>query len=233
MLATDDFVKHLPFHTVCRKLSRHGVFKKLYYIHDPMCSWCWAFRPTWSGVIAGLPSDLTVVRVLGGLAPETDEPMSMQMREWLQTTWRRILYCVPGTQFNFAFWERCVPRRSTYPACRAVIAAREQGPNYDDAMTLAIQQAYYLLARNPSERVTLVELASEIGLDKDKFSVSLDNPETARMLAQEIEFARFIGVRAFPSLILANKDNYWSVPIHYTNPQAMLDKIVGLLKMDF
>ncbi|MFT6977114.1 MAG: putative protein-disulfide isomerase, partial [Shewanella psychromarinicola] len=19
----------------------------LYYVHDPMCSWCWGYRPTW------------------------------------------------------------------------------------------------------------------------------------------------------------------------------------------
>ena len=37
-------------------------------------------------------------------------------------------------------------------------------------MTLAIQKAYYMQARNPSDYETLIELAGEIGADKTKFS---------------------------------------------------------------
>ncbi len=203
--------------------------RTLYYVHDPMCSWCWAFRPAWSVVQAGLPIDLPVIRMLGGLASDTEEPMPMHMRVHLQNTWRQIQRRVPGTQFNFAFWERCQPRRSTYPACRAVIAAREQGAGTDDAMTLAIQQAYYLRARNPSEKPILVDLAGQIGLDKDRFSHCLDTPEIAVQLAKEIEFTRQIGARAFPSLILADGDSYWPIVIDYNQPQAILTIINQLL----
>ena len=206
--------------------------KKLYYIHDPMCSWCWAFRPALSGVIANLPHDLTLVRVLGGLAPESDEPMPQEMRKYLQKTWRRIQDNVPGTRFNFSFWQECTPRRSTYPACRAVIAARVQGSDRDDAMTLAIQKAYYLQARNPSDRATLIALAGEIGLDGQRFQGDLDNPQTAMTLENEIEFARRLGARAFPSLILSNDGDSSLVPIDYNKPQAILDIIRSLLRMN-
>ena len=27
----------------------------LVYVHDPMCSWCYGFRPTWVGLRAILP----------------------------------------------------------------------------------------------------------------------------------------------------------------------------------
>ncbi|MEF1187337.1 DsbA family protein, partial [Vibrio sinaloensis] len=23
---------------------------KLYYVYDPMCSWCWGYKPTWRAV---------------------------------------------------------------------------------------------------------------------------------------------------------------------------------------
>jgi protein-disulfide isomerase-like protein with CxxC motif len=54
-----------------------------------------------------------------------------------------------GTEFNFDFWTKCQPRRDTYKACRAVIAASQQ--NAEEAMIEAIQKAYYLRAMNPSE----------------------------------------------------------------------------------
>ena len=47
---------------------------------------------------------------------------------------RRIEGRIPGVRFNFDFWTHCTPKRSTYPACRAVIAARAQDPTLDEAM---------------------------------------------------------------------------------------------------
>lgn len=98
----------------------------LYYFHDPMCSWCWAFSPLWNEIVKGLPDHVMAKRVLGGLAPDTDQPMPADMRDKIKGIWQTIQQTVPGTPFNFEFWEKCTPRRSTYPACRAVIAARKQ-----------------------------------------------------------------------------------------------------------
>jgi putative protein-disulfide isomerase len=175
---------------------------KLYYIHDPMCSWCWAFRPTWARIVKDLPAAVTTERVLGGLAPDTCDPMPAPMRAYLQQTWRRIQQVVPGTPFNFNFWTRCQPRRSTYPACRAVIAAMRQGIEYEEPMILAIQQAYYLQARNPSDEDTLIELAAELGLATTRFIADLNSLSTQAGLARQIAFAQHLGAQGFPSLIL-------------------------------
>lgn len=55
----------------------------LYYIHDPMCSWCWGFTPIWQKIRAQLPADLPVVYLLGGLAPDSDDPMPQSMQATL------------------------------------------------------------------------------------------------------------------------------------------------------
>jgi putative protein-disulfide isomerase len=139
---------------------------KLYYFHDPMCSWCWAFRPLWNELVIGLPNNISYQRILGGLAPDTDQAMPLDIQAKLQSVWQKIQQTVPGTPFNFDFWEKCTPRRSTYAACRAVIAAKQQDPGHEETMILAIQQGYYLEARNPADMTTLIELATEIGLDR-------------------------------------------------------------------
>jgi len=197
----------------------------LYYIHDPMCSWCWGFRPALEALTADLPEDVEVERLLGGLAPDSDEPMPEQMREHLQQTWRRIQARIPGTRFNFDFWTRCTPRRSTWPACRAVIAARRQDPAFDEAMTVAIQRAYYLQAQNPSDRATLIALAGEIGADPAAFARDLDAEDTSQTLADEIARARAMGVDSFPALVLDRSGSRWRIPVDYANPGAMLETI--------
>jgi putative protein-disulfide isomerase len=201
----------------------------LYYIHDPMCSWCWGFRPALEALLAGLPEGVRVERLLGGLAPDSDEPMPEAMRERLQQTWRRIQERIPGTRFNFDFWTRCAPRRSTWPACRAVIAARRQDPAFDPAMTEAIQRAYYLEARNPSDGETLIELAGEIGADVTAFARDLDALETRQTLVDEIARGRGVGVDSFPALVLDCSGSRWRIPVEYTDPDAMLETIKPLL----
>lgn len=198
---------------------------RLYYVHDPMCSWCWGFEKTRERLLEKLPPSIEVVRLLGGLAPDTDEPMPREMRDYLQQTWHRIEQRIPGTSFNFAFWQRCEPRRSTWPACRAVIAARLQGIGYDEVMTRAIQEAYYRRAMNPSDEDTLVTLAGETGLDEERFLEELRSPAVQAQLESEMQKGRAMGATSFPGLVLEFDGRSQPVPVNYTDEEAMLEAI--------
>lgn len=92
-------------------------------------------------------------------------------------------------------------------------------------MIRAIQHAYYLQARNPSDTETLIEVAEEIGLDIDRFSAELHSDETQVLLKREIIFARQIGGNAFPMLLLGDNNSYHQIFIDYTHPENMLNEI--------
>jgi putative protein-disulfide isomerase len=200
----------------------------LYYVHDPMCSWCWGFEPTRRQLFAALEGRLQIERLVGGLAPDTDEPMPATMRNMLQQTWHRIAISIPGTEFNFEFWEKCQPRRATYPANRAVIAARSQGDEFDARMTERIQRAYYLEARNPSDDSTLIELAADIGLDCERFADDLASAALQRQLLQEIQRSRMLGIDSFPSLAVEKSGHLHHIDLNYTDAQAMRAQIEAL-----
>ncbi len=202
------------------------AMNRLYYVHDPMCSWCWGFTDTWQQLRANLPEQIEVIRLLGGLAPDTDAPMPEAMQRSIINTWHRVAEHIPGVNFNFDFWTNTTPRRTTYPACRAVIAARQQGLEYDTAMTTSIQHAYYLEACNPSNESTLIELASELGLDTHTFIRTLRDPSTHETLLKEIKLAREMHADSFPDLVLKQEDNYWHIQIDYTNYRSMHDSIM-------
>ncbi len=197
----------------------------LIYVHDPMCSWCWGFADVYEQLLPKLPAEIVIRRLLGGLAPDSEVPMPESMQAMLQQTWHRIEAMIPGKQFNFEFWSKCTPRRSTYPACRAVIAAREQGEQNHPIMTRAIQQAYYQKARNPSDHETLVKLAAEIGLDAKRFASQLLDEKTHQQLLDEIDSARSIGIDSFPSLMLEQNGRFTSILANYTNVDLILNQI--------
>ncbi len=206
----------------------------LYYAHDPMCSWCWAFAPAFESLETLLSpmvgERLQIHKLLGGLAADSDMPMPEPMRQFLQQTWMTIQQRAPGTVFNFDFWSRCQPRRSTWPACRAVIAARTQGAGRDTAMNRAIQHAYYLDARNPSERNTLVELAGEIDLNVPRFAAALDAPDTRAAHAMEMERARRLGIQGFPGLVLVSGDRVREIRVDFSGGAAMQAQVMALVE---
>ena len=198
---------------------------RLYHVHDPMCSWCWGFRPTWLKIRTALDNKIEIKYLLGGLAPDSDAPMPESMQRDIADYWRKIQKHIPGTEFNFDFWQKCQPRRSTYPACRAVIAARKQNPEIELDMIEAIQRAYYLNAQNPSDDDTLITLAKSLELDKDVFSKDLNAKETQLELEKEITFGRQIGAQGFPSMVLEKEGNYQTVPLDYNDPASAISLI--------
>ena len=195
----------------------------LYYVHDPMCSWCYAFRPAWMHIQQQLPTNIRVHYVLGGLAADSDQPMPPETRAYVQSQWHKIIQTVPGTVFNFAFWEQCQPRRSTYPACRAVLLAREQGKEI--AMIHAIQDAYYRHAQNPSDTATLCALAQQIGLDVATFARNLNAETTQQALLTDIALARSIGGNSFPSLFLQRNGEVRRIAHDYGDAEPTLTEI--------
>lgn len=201
----------------------------LIYVHDPMCSWCFGFSKTLKTLLDQLPEDLKVKRLLGGLAPDSNEPMPEATCNMVRQNWQRIEQAIPGVLFNYDFWDNCEPRRATYPACRAVIAARQQGEVFDVLMTRQIQQAYYQQARNPSNDSTLIELAAETGLDQQVFSNDLASNETQQILLEEISLSRSLGVNGFPSLVMECNGRYELIHTSYTKANSMLNQINSIL----
>ena len=202
----------------------------LYYVHDPMCSWCWGFAPVWKQIKAALKDAVEIRYVLGGLAVDSDEVMAVEMQSNIRNTWRRIQREIPATDFNYDFWTKCIPRRSTYPSCRAVIAAVMQDESCSERIITAIQQAYYLQARNPSDNDVLIALAADIGLDTTRFEKDLFSEECNRRLQQQLRLTAALGVVAFPALVLASDmqshDDHIDIPIDYTDASNVISRIL-------
>ena len=191
-----------------------------------MCSWCWGFRRSWDNLRKALPAAVSVINVVGGLAQDSENPMPLEQQKTITGHWVSVSEQT-GAEFNFDFWEKCSPRRSTYPACRAVLAASLQ--DAEQAMIDAIQHAYYLRAMNPSDNTTLIELAGELGLDVQQFSVDLVSIEIEDALQENFSLRRILGVRGFPSLVLALGQDLFPIDVDYKSHLTMHGAICGLL----
>lgn len=197
----------------------------LYHVHDPMCSWCYAFKTTLDELRKNLSEDIKLVHVVGGLAPHSDEPMPEQQREMIENIWHEIEQKV-GTKFNYDFWKENTPRRSTYLSCQATMLARYEG--LEDEMITSIQEAYYLKAKNPSDASVLIACAKQIGMDEKKFEEDLKSEKIEEDLMNELNLRRSINVRSFPSLVLKYKKEIYPINIQFGDYKAMLAQIENM-----
>ncbi|TEW54821.1 DsbA family protein [Psychromonas sp. RZ22] len=198
----------------------------LYYVYDPMCSWCWGYRDTWLKLSEVLSDKVSIHYQLGGLAPDSDVEMPLDLQQSLQSIWHNI-HVQLGTQFNFDFWSKCTPQRSTYPACRLCLIARKN--NKEKEILFAIQQAYYLQAKNPSITNVLINLAEEVGLNRKDVEQQLHDEKLNTELMQEISNSRQFPIQGFPSLVLAINGQNIPVDIDYRDWKKTYSQIMNLM----
>lgn len=203
----------------------HFEDNTLYYIYDPMCSWCYAFEQSLVILQQHKPAELQFKAILGGLAADSDTPMTVATQAMIQHAWQQIENTVPEVSFNFDFWTHHTAYRSTYPACRAIIAATNQSTEFATPMRLAIQRAYYQDAKNPSLNAVLINCATELGLDITQFSNDLVSLATNIKLTEHRHFARQLGVSSYPSLRLVLDSEIHTIAVNYTDTKPAVEQI--------
>ena len=133
---------------------------------------------------------------------------------------------IPDTRFNYDFWISCEPKRSTYPACRAVICAKQQHPDFENLMIYGIQKSYYLEAQNPSNEDVLINIAKKLGLDINKFKIDLKSSQVNEILLDEIKLTRSMGINSMPSLGLQISGTLKIIDIDYLDANYIIKQII-------
>ncbi|KID58789.1 hypothetical protein JF50_02710 [Pseudoalteromonas luteoviolacea] len=199
------------------------------YVMDPMCAWCYGFQPELEAFLSQHPS-AQIEWIMGGLAPDNTEPMAQSLRETIASYWHQIEQRTQ-VSFNHDYWHQNTPYRSTYQACRAVIVAQNMRENSAEAMSKAIQSAYYQQATNPSLDATLAACAVSIGLEEASFLCLLNSPDTENQLQQHLVLTRQLQVSGFPALFYVTEENQaFALTLGYCQEEELTTRFNQILK---
>jgi putative protein-disulfide isomerase len=177
----------------------------LWYLADPMCSWCWGFSPTMETLRSEFHDRMKIALVLGGLRPGETTPMTAAARDDILHHWHAV-HERTGQPFRF---EGALPDGFVYdtePASRAVITVGGLDPTRVFDMFKAIQSAFYAHGRDVTQPDVLAELAAGLGVDASTFRQAF-NSDVARSRTQaHFKQARQAGISGFPSIIVQQDD---------------------------
>jgi hypothetical protein len=137
-------------------------------------------------------TDLSITYVMGGLARSYDDPTGMIV-PWLDASERS------GMPVDPRLWSEA-PISSSYPACMAVKAAAEQGPDAAARYLRALREGLMCFRRKLDTPEALVAEARSAGLDAARFRVDLESNAILEAFGADLEESRSVDGLVLPSV---------------------------------
>jgi putative protein-disulfide isomerase len=167
------------------------------YYTDPACSWSWGSEPKLRRLMWEFGDQLGFVWVLGGLAREygpdyRDEEGGIGqgpacfadlMAHWLDVE------AVTAMPIDARLWTQN-PISSTYPACQAVKAAAEQGPDAAYRYLRRLREGLMIERKKLDHAEALVGEAGAAGLDVGRFRIDLGSHAITEAFAADLDEVR-------------------------------------------
>lgn len=205
------------------------IEKPLWYVADPMCSWCWGFSPVIEAIRREYGDRLKMELLLGGLRPGTKDAMPSTQREEILHHWRAV-HRMTGQPFRF---EGAMPAGFIYdtePASRGVVAASIINPDTIFPFFKAVQSAFYVEQRDVTTTVVLTRLASDAGLDARQFLQVFESDTAKSQTLGHFQKARQWGVHGFPAVIMQDATGYSVLTAGYRPVEELRLKLDEWLK---
>lgn len=169
------------------------------YLTDPACVWSWGAEPKLRRLMWEFGDGLRFRFVLGGLARSYgpayrdsegaigsgSDCFADLMAHWLEAT------AQTGMPTDPRIWS-AEPLSSTYPACIAVKAAQEQGPEAAYAYLRRLREGIMLGRRKLDNLEALVAEATAAGLNAQRFRVDAQSNDALEKFGADLEEVRAI-----------------------------------------
>jgi putative protein-disulfide isomerase len=205
------------------KQRRTMADKRLVYIADPMCSWCYGFSPVIAAISARFEDRLPLQVVVGGLRAGNTASMRPQDKDYIRDAWGRV-GAATGQPFDFGFFEREGFVYDTEPACRAVVAARRLLPHMALPFMAHISRAFYAENRDMTSTEEIAAAAEEAGFDRGEFGDAFLAPDTRNETFRDFLTAQDLGIHGFPTLIAGSEEEGYALITNGYRPLSDLDE---------
>ena len=200
----------------------------LWYIADPMCSWCWGFAPIVKAIKLNYSEYLKIEPVMGGLRPWTKLEIASEQRAEILSHWKAVNRRT-GQPFSF---EGAMPEGFIYdtePSCRGVAAMALINPELVFSLLESIQFSFYVEQKDVTNPRILAQLAGKIGIDMDSFLQVFESDEAKNKVSIHFNKVRRWGVNSFPTVAVQNAAGYSILNRGYCPLDALCQKIDGWL----
>lgn len=202
---------------------------KLIYVGDPICSTCLAFSSEIKELKKEFDGELDFQLVLGGLRPYGKEPIS-NMRDYLLPHFANLAKTTGLPINNKVLYDDSFIL-DTEPPSRAVVVMRKLAPQVENEFYERVQKAFYINNSNTNYVETYLDFVEEYGVKKELFKEKFESNEIKELVKSDFEFARNVGVRAFPTVLLESNGQFTIISQGYSKSKSMIDKVRSFINV--
>ncbi len=188
---------------------------------DVVCPWCSIGKARFEKALDQLPAavrdNITYVwkpYQLDPTAPTTPSPViegyarkfggMERAREIIETVTNTA--AADGITFNMDIAQRA----NTLDAHRLLwMALKDHDAGTQDALNSKLFDAYFREGRNIADEPTLVDIATEVGMDRDRVTTDLAKGRGRAEVQEELNEATQMGISAVPTFVINGE---WSIP---------------------
>ena len=203
--------------------------KRLIYVADPMCSWCWGFSPVLEDISRRFENQVPFQLILGGLRPGNTEQFDESRRAYILKHWHAV-HERTGQPFNFDFEMGPTFTYDTEPASRATMIIRQLAAGQEWVFLKSVQEAFYVKNVDVTNAEVLEGLAVNLGTDASQFRHAFQDPQTRQLVWEDFDLSRKLGVSGFPTLIGQQGDSVSSLMHGYQGVETLVPSLEQFLE---
>ncbi len=204
---------------------------------DPYCTWCWGSEPIMRKIMAVYGDQIKISFIMGGLVENFDtfydphnniggpKKFEQGAAHWKEASGRHgqpvDIQLIFDLKRGF---------HSTYQASIAYKAAQLQDQELANKYLRRLREATSAERKFIHKINVQIELAEEVGLNKEKFVQTLESGEAKKKFLEDLKLSRSMGIHGFPTFQVKNRDgkemflNGWQ---RYQAFERVFDKFAG------
>lgn len=198
---------------------------RIIYVGDPMCSWCYGFSNEITTLRNTFP-DVPFEVIAGGLRIQGRETMS-ELKDFLREHWEEVAL-ETGAQFKFDILDKDM-YYDTEPACRALAVFKSLQPENTLQFFKEMQSAFYYENHDPLNIENYARISAKFGLDPEVFLKLMLSDEGKDLLQRDLQKARDINARSFPSVYLEFQGKMHLITRGFSDVKSMSQSIQSIL----
>ena len=185
--------------------SEGELLPSVFFVTDPLCSWCWGMAPEVDRIRAALAGEARVRLLLGGLGLQNQQPMHQQGWRRLAALWQQVA-ATTGQQFRQLSDDEPPIVFNSREACRAILAVASLDEEMAFDFLHALQAAFFLDGQDSQDLIVQKQIAQTLGLRAEVFMDALQRLTDARLDAA-LQASRGHGSNALPAVLVANRQD--------------------------
>jgi len=213
--------------------QRLNEVKKLIYVSDPQCGWCYGNSENILSIYHEFQGDFEFELLNGGMwvgenAPTGGEKIS----NYIQSQAPRLM-SYTGVTISDAYFEMIKDSNyvlSSLEPCSAIMAVKQMDADAVIEFSKEVQLAQFKFGKSLNELASYLPILKKMGLNAGTFEALWLSESNLELCMAEFEIASKI-VQGFPTLLVQDGKELTVLASGYFNLEEMREDLKGLMKM--